>query len=404
MPLKGVTVLDLTRLLPGAFCTMMLADFGAEVIRIEDPSRGDGQGGRRPHFAHELPFFVALNRNKKALALNLKADKGREIFLRLAEKADVVVEAFRPGTAQRLGIPYDVVRKVNSRIVYCSISGYGQTGPYRDKVGHDLNYIGLTGVLAMTGTRDGRPAIPIVQIGDIAGGGLMATCAILSALHHVARGGEGQHLDVSIFDGLISVMNVHIVRSQIENETPGPGDSFLTGRFLCYDVYRTKDGEHVTLAALEPKFWKSFCETVRRPEWIPYQYATGPIGDRIRGELEEMFLSRTRDEWARVFESTDSCVEPVQKLEELFCDPHAVHREMILDTEHPEEGRIRQVAIPVKFSATPCAIRGHSPSFGEHTEEVLRRIGLCDREIAELVVQKVVARAIDNQGVEQSEH
>ncbi|MFQ5842204.1 MAG: CaiB/BaiF CoA transferase family protein, partial [Thermodesulfobacteriota bacterium] len=309
--LDGVKILDLTRLLPGNFCTLLLADNGADVLKIEDTDRGDYGRWYPPRVRTQSAYFLALNRNKKSMKLNLKTDEGKTIFMQLAQRSDVILEGFRPGVTDRLGIGYEAVRKVNSQIIYCSISGYGQDGPYRDKVGHDINYIGIGGILGITGQRDGPPVIPASQIADIGAGGMMATIGILMALLHQRKTGKGQYIDISMLDGVVSWLSLFASQYFVDGEIPKRGGMMLNGQFPCYRVYKTKDGNFITIGALEEKFWKNLCRALGREDLIPHQYAKGPQGNEVVSQLEEVFLTKTRDEWLEYLEGFEICHGPV---------------------------------------------------------------------------------------------
>ena len=382
--LHGIKVLDLTRLLPGNFCTLLLADYGADVLKIEDTDRGDYGRWHLPRVRTQSAYFLGLNRNKKSMKLNLKTEEGKAIFMQLAQKNDVILEGFRPGVTERLGIGYDAVQKVNPEIIYCSISGFGQDGPYRDKVGHDINYIGIGGILGITGQMGGPPVIPASQIADIGAGGMMATVGILMALIHRRKTGKGQYIDISMLDGVVSWLSLFASKFFADGEIPGRGGMMLNGKFPCYRVYRTKDDEYITIGALEEKFWKNLCRALEREDLIPHQHATGSQGDEVVAQLEKIFLTKTRDEWTEYLEGFEICHGPVNDFQETFSDPQVLHRGMILEVDHPTEGRIKQVGFPIKFSETPGRVRLQSPGYGEHTKEVLQELGYSEGNIETL--------------------
>jgi crotonobetainyl-CoA:carnitine CoA-transferase CaiB-like acyl-CoA transferase len=388
--LHGVKVLDLTRLLPGNFCTLLLADYGADVLKIEDTDRGDYGRWHPPRVRDQSAYFLGLNRNKKSMKLNLKTDDGRGIFMQLARKRDVILEGFRPGVVDRLGVGYDAVRKVNPEIIYCSISGFGQDGPYRDKVGHDINYIGIGGILGITGQRDGPPIIPGSQIADIGGGGMMAAIGILMALVHRQKTGKGQYIDVSMLDGVVSWLSMFASKYFVDGEIPEPGGMMLNGRFPCYRVYKTKDDKYITLGALEEKFWNNLYQALEREDLIPHQFATGSKRDEVVSQLEEIFLTKTRNEWMEYLEGLEICHGPVNDFQETFSDPQVLHREMVLEVDHPTEGRVKQVGFPIKFSETPGRVRLPSPGYGEHTREVLHELGYTEAKINTLEKSGVI--------------
>lgn len=385
MPLTGLRILDLTRLLPGGFCTMMLADLGADVLKVEEPRRGDYIREYLPKDEHgESAYHLAYNRNKRSLGLNLKSPKGVEVFKKLASRADVLVEGFRPGVMDRLGVGYSQLSPLNPRLIYCSLSGYGQEGPYKHKVGHDINYIGYAGVLGITGIADGPPVIPGVQTADIGGGGLMAAFAILAALLSRERTGEGQYLDVSMLDGTIAWLSLHAAAYLLAGERARRGRAALNGGYPCYNIYPTKDGKYVTLGNLEEQFWKELCRVINRPDLLHDAYATGKRGEEVRGELERVFQEKTREEWLEVFSSVDVCFGPAYELEEVFEDPQVKAREMVTQVPHPKGGSSPGLGVPVKFSKTPGRMRLPAPSLGQHTEEVLKGLGYGDEEVGML--------------------
>lgn len=321
--LEGIRVLDLTRLYPGPFCTKMLADMGAEVIKVESPGEGDYSRKMGPRVGEDSYYYRLLNRNKKSISLDLKKPEGVSTFLRLAGNADVVVEGFRPGVVDALGIGYDTVRRHNPEIVYCSISGYGQDGPYRLRAGHDINYISIAGILDMTGEQEGPPVIPGVQIGDVSGGSLMA---LTSALLGRSRGKGGRYLDVSMLDGLISWLPL-LAAELFAGNPVERGNTTLNGKLACYNVYRTANGKYMSLGALEAKFWSEFCQAVGRDDLIKKQYQKDQKS--LKKEVQNIFASRTRNEWEDIFLKHDACCESVLTLQEMSSHPQVVAREMV---------------------------------------------------------------------------
>ncbi|MCD6152627.1 MAG: CoA transferase [Syntrophobacterales bacterium] len=388
--LSGLRILDLSRLLPGPYCTMMLADLGAEVIKVEEPGKGDYLRDFPPKLKQESAFFLSVNRNKKSITLNLKSDRGREIFLGLVKKADVVLEGFRPGVMDKLGLGYDVLREINPQIIFCSISGYGQDGPFVKKAGHDINYLSIAGITGFTGTRDGRPVLPGIQIADIGGGGMLAAYSILAAVIARQKIGKGQYIDVSMMDGAMSWLSMAAGKYFADGASPEPANEMLNGRFACYNVYKTKDGRYMTLGALEPQFWSAFCEAVGRPDFIRDHYAEGERADEIIAEVAGIFMQRTRDEWVEFLADVDCCCAPVNTFDEAFSHPQVKHRQMVVEMEHPVEGPIRMLNFPGKFSETPSAIELPPPALGEHTEEIFGELGITKEEIAELAKDKIV--------------
>lgn len=380
MQLKDTTVIDFTHSLPGPYATQLLTDLGAEVIKVEPPS---GDPARTMEITGEKSggLFELVNRGKKSMTVDLKQKTGREVIYRLIENADVVIEQFRPGVVDDLGIAYDDLRKHNAELVYCSVTGYGQTGPYADRVGHDLNYIGVAGLLDMTRKDESdSPVIPGYPIGDMAGG-MAAALSIISALYNrAANNGGGDYIDVSITDATLSFAQV-IAANVMFGDVPHPGKTALTGKYPCYDVYETKDGKFVTLAALEPKFWDEFCEVVGREDLKEDHRASDEaIRERVREELSTLFRSKTCLQWERELKDHDVMFGRVNSSSEALTDPQFEERSMIM---HDGKGAPR-LGFPAQFTsqlAEPC---DPAPMLGEHTTEVLRNIGYADEKISSL--------------------
>jgi crotonobetainyl-CoA:carnitine CoA-transferase CaiB-like acyl-CoA transferase len=387
--LKGLRMLDLSRLLPGPYCSLLLADLGMEVLKIEDPEEGDFSRKMGPVRKEDSAYFLALNRNKKSMTLNLKTKEGKDIFYKLIETYDIILEGFRPGVMDRLGIGYQELKKRNPRVILCSLSGYGQDGPYRDRAGHDINYIGLGGILELTGPRNGTPIVPAVQIADLSGG-MMAAIAILAAVVHRGKTGEGQFLDISMLDGVLSWLSMHAGKYFMDEELPKRGDILFTGRYACYQVYPTKDGRYMSLGALEGKFWKNFCEAIGRRDFIQKQFLEGEERLLIIKEIQNLFKSKTQKEWIDFFKNVDACCEPILTFEEVFIHPHVIHRQMVKEFEHPVEGKIKQIGSPIKSSQFSFEIRTPPPSWGENTVDILRGIGYSDKDIQHLRKVKAI--------------
>jgi alpha-methylacyl-CoA racemase len=384
--LEGVKVLDLTRLLPGGFCTLLLADFGADVLKVEDTGMGDYVRWAPPHYegAEESAtssLFLALNRNKRSIRINLKEERGREVLLRLVKEYDVVIESFRPGVMDRLGVGYERLREENPRVIYCAITGYGQDGPYRDRSGHDMNYLGLIGLLGLTGEQGGPPIQSAGQIADIGGGALMGAFGVLAALHERERSGEGQLVDVSMADGALAWLAMVAGRYFADGQVPKRGELDLAGRFVCYRPYACKDG-WVTLGALEPKFFQAWCRGVGREDLIEKQFE--PPGSEAHGEIERIFLERTREEWREFASQHDCCLEPVLDLDEALESELVRAREMVVELAQPGTDGVKQLGVPVKMSRTPGGLRAPGPGLGQHTHDVLAAAGYSDAEIAQL--------------------
>jgi crotonobetainyl-CoA:carnitine CoA-transferase CaiB-like acyl-CoA transferase len=400
LPLEGVKVLDLTRLLPGGYCSLLLADFGADVIKVEDTGMGDYIRWSPPFVdgadeSAKGSLFLALNRNKRSIRIDLKNARGKEVLLRLVKEADVLLEGFRPGVLDRLGVGYDVLLEANPGLVICPITGYGQDGPYRDRSGHDMNYLGLIGVLDMQGEGPDRtPVQGAGQMADLGGGGLMAAFGVLAALHHRDRTGEGQVVDVSMADGALSWMAMVAPRVLMGEQPPQRGRDTLTGGFVCYRPYQCADG-WVTLGALEPKFFQAWCRGVGREDLIEKQFERP--GSEAHVEIQSVFMERTRDEWAAFASEVDCCLEPVLDLAEALDSELVRAREMVVEIEQPGAAKpVPLLGVPVKMSATPGnPHRLPGPALGEHTDEVLREAGFADAEIEELTTTGAVARAAE---------
>jgi crotonobetainyl-CoA:carnitine CoA-transferase CaiB-like acyl-CoA transferase len=382
--LAGLTVLDLTRLLPGAYCTQMLADLGADVIKVEEPGRGDYNREFPPINVKESGSFLLLNRNKRSVTVNLKTDNGKAILRRLAARADILVEGFRPGVMDRLGVGYEALTKENPRLIYCAISGYGQDGPYAKTPGHDLNYMALAGALQLFGKAGEGPIVPGLSIADQGGGSLMAAFGILAAVLGRVRTGKGQFVDVSMTDGAVSWLGYHAADYLFAGVEPKGGERRFIGQAPCYNVFRCADGRHITLGLIEPQFWNRFCDIVGLPDLKEEQWPEGEAADRQMGRVADLMASRSCDEWMALLGPADLPVAPVNTMREAFDDPQLKHREMLLEMDHPVEGRIPQLGFPIKFSDTPGRLRTSPPLLGEHNDEVLRSLGYADGDIEEL--------------------
>ena len=374
MDLKGIRVLDLTRLLPGAFCTMLLGDRGADVIKVEEPGTGDYMRWLPPLAGSQGVVFNSLNRNKRAITLNLKAEAGRELFKALVATADVVVEGNRPGVMERLGLGWETLHAQRPGLVLCSITGYGQDGPFAQRAGHDLNYMATAGALLLNAEPDGRPHPLAVQVADIGAGGVGAAAAILAALLGVARGAEGRHLDVSMTDGALTWLAMPVAEAFAGGEQPVGGRTRLTGRFPCYRVYECADGRFLSVGALEPKFWSTLVEALERPDLLGRQLDPSP---EAHAEVEAVFLTRGRDDWAARLDGLDVCVEPVLELAELESHPQVVARGLI---RHEAGGTEVAPAVPLDAGWR----RLDPPGLGQHNSEVLGEVGVDAGRLAEL--------------------
>lgn len=399
-PLEGLKVLDLTRLLPGPLCTMILGDYGAEIVKVEDVEAGDPtrfagspfKDGRGPVGA----LFRQLNRNKKSLALDLKKEEGREILKALAAGSDVLVEGFRPGVMDRLGLGYPVLRDLNGRLVYAAITGYGYKSPYRDRAGHDLNYSALSGLLDLNSGDDGTPVMPAAQVADI-GGALMALNGIMFALFERERTGAGRFVDVSMTRGLLPWLTYPASFLNTGEELPRRGRGLLSGSFACYNLYETADGKFMSLGALEPVFWRRFCEAVGKKQWIDRQYERDrdkPVGSReLIQEVRALFKSKTRQEWEDIFSDLDACCEPVLDLNEAIAHSLSQEGDYWLEPTPANSAAWTQVGFPLLFSGRGGQLRLPPPEHGEHTFEILENLGYDYGSLVDIEKRGIIRRS-----------
>jgi len=401
LALEGVKILDLSRLIPGTFCTMLLGDLGAEVLKIEAPGVNEFMGSARSLQGEEnrkKAAYYAPDRNKKSVVVNLKSEAGREIFYRLSRHADVIVEGFRPGVAKRLRIDYETISKLNPKIIYCSLSGYGQDGPYHAFPGHDINYIAMAGILGLIGFSGGSPVIPLNLVADFAGAALYGALGISIALVARNKTGKGQYVDTAYMDGAVSLMTWFTCGYFFDGSMLKRGESWLHGAYPYYGVYETKDGKHITIGCLEPHFWENLCRFLGKEEYIPYHFALEHTfhkpedekWDEIRSSLKQIFLTKTRDEWFELLIHNDVPAGKVYTPDEVFSDPQVLHRQMVIEIEDPTLGKIKQVGIAPKLSSTPGKVRSLSPLPGEHTDEILQELGYKREEIENLRQEGVV--------------
>ena len=379
LALDGIKIMNMCWIGPGAFCTEMLSDLGADVIRISDVNQGD-------HGALAMMVFDQWPglRNCRTFGVNLKTKAGKDVFMDLVKSADVMMEGFRPGVVKRLGIDYDALQKVNPRIVYVSLSGYGQDGPYRDLVGHELNYIAISGLLGLTGPKGGNPSIPGTVVADWTGG-MSAGISILSALLARERTGKGQFLDVSITDAITEVTSVQINPYLYKHGiVPQRGETIWNGKYPWYSVYETKDKKYVAIATLEPKFFATLCKLLGCEEFIPDQFDEGAKRDEMFEFFKDKFQSKNRDEWVDLLMYEETCFAPVLGIDEVESDPQLIARRMILESEHPVVGHLKQIGSMHKLSDSPVEVRNWATSFGQHTDEILREIGYSAHRIKEL--------------------
>ena len=375
-PLKDIKVLDLTRHAPGPYCTMILGDLGADILRVE----GAATDLVVPEFPPPNSPYEPFCRNKKSIILNLKTDEGREIFYKLAARADVIVEGFRPGAVGRLGVDYDTIKGFNEGVVYCSITGYGQDGPYRDLVGHDLNYIAHGGFL---GILKDPTSIPGNIVGDLVSGGMQAVIGILSALLWKQKTGKGQFIDISMTDGIVSLIGSYIAKYLEKGRLPDLETRASVGGAHFYNVYQTKDGKFISIASGEGRFFANLCRKLGCEQFIPYQFDVKRAAE-IKEHFTRAFLTKTRDEWFHILSESETAVAKVFAIDELLSDPHVLHRGMIVELEHPTHGPVRQAGIPIKLSATPGEIRDLGSLPGEDTARVLADLGYDERAIRAL--------------------
>lgn len=390
LPLEGIKVLDLSRLAPGPFCSMLLADMGADVLLVEAPADGKLTPiGVRGADAEKAQAYNSLSRNKRSIVLNLREADAREIFYRLASTADVVLEGFRPGVVKRLGVDYDTLKERNPRIVYCSLSGYGQTGPYSQMVGHDINYISVGGALGMIGWPGQPPTIPMNVIADFAGGGLHAAYGIMVALLARERTGRGQYVDIAMSDGVLYLLASLTGSVLMGGASPGRGTTILNGSVPHYNVYECADGGWVSVGSLEPHFWVNLCKAMGREDYIPHQW-DGARREEISAYFRAQFKTRTRDEWFAVLRQTDICAAPIYSLEEALNDPHNRARDMVVEVEHPTLGKVPHVGVGTKLSDTPGSVRTTAPAAGQHTDGVLASLGYDAAAVSSLRERGVV--------------
>lgn len=381
-PLHGVRVLDLSRLLPGPFCSLILSELGADVVKVEDQQAGDYMRIFPPQKGGVGGAYYALNRGKRSISVDLKKPAGRQLLLRLLPQYQVVLESFRPGVMERLGLGYDALAEVHPDVILCSITGYGQDGPLRDRAGHDMNYLALSGVLAAGGAAGGPPALPGIQVADIAGGALWAAIRILAALHS----GGGAHLDVSMTEGVMSFMLPWLSEFAFSSKPYRRGEEALNGGRACYQPYPTGDGRYLGVAALEPKFWSALCKELGLDHGPADAMAPPQQQREMEEELGRRFAQHDLAHWRERLAGVDACVEPVLEMEELASHPQHQHRQSFYTLEDPLRGPVQQLRLPLEGepAQTPA------PLLGEHTDEVLAEASFSDEEIQRLRQTKVI--------------
>ena len=373
LALQEIRVLDMAWFGPGPFCATILGDLGADIVKIHEPDP-ERRGGLSKYALPDSPVFPGI-RNCRVMGLDLKAKEGRTIFGELAKTADVVIESYRPGVTKRLGIDYKAIKKINPKIVYASMTSYGQDGPYRDLPGHDINYISIGGLLGLTGEYGGAPVLPGTLVADLAAGGMSAAIGILAALTSRVETGKGQFVDVSITDGIVALMSMWINPYLAYGLDFERGDTIFTGHYPWYNVYQTKDGKYISIGTFEPWFYANLCQLLGRDDFIEHQFAEGKKREEIFQYFKRIFLTKSRDEWVEILRQKDTCVAPVYSIDELVSDPQLLARGVIKEMPHPVLGTVKQVGSMLKMSDSPFQVRNWSTRFGQHTEEILKEAG-----------------------------
>jgi len=391
-PLSSLKVLDFSGLLPGPFGTMLLADMGADVLRVESPSRPDMVRILPPHDAGVSASHAFLNRSKRGIAVDLKNPAGVELIKKLVADYDIVVEQFRPGVMDRLGVGYEALRAINPKLIYCAITGYGQTGPYKDRAGHDMNYLSIAGVLGYNGRKSTGPAPVSVQIADVAGGSCHAVMGILAAVIHRTQSGEGQFVDISMTDAAFTLHALTAPPALVADIQPDMEGTQLNGGSF-YDCYETKDGRHFSVGGLEPQFFLQFCNAIGRPELAPQGMVMGnpEVVASLKAEIRQEMKKKTHAEWEQVFIAIDSCTEPVLSFAEACEHPHIKARELIVGVPRPDGTLQRQLGSAIKFSKTPATFRFIGTELGSHTDDVLQEHGFSAEQILALRKSGAVA-------------
>ena len=390
-PLEGIVVLDLTRLLPGPFACQLLRNLGAEVIKVEEPEIGDYMRFVPPIVRGTSYPFLMVNRGKRSLAVDLKRPEGQAILHKLVARADVVVEQFRPGVTARLGADYETLGRINPRLVYCSFSGYGQTGPLRDLPGHDITFQAHAGILGVTADRSGKPVIPGVPIADLASA-FNAALSILAALRTRDRTGRGEYIDISIFDTAVALTLLNLAHFLASGEEPWPGETMLTGVFPFYALYETRDGRWIAVGAVEPKFWARLCELLGLSEFADRQFDRDETGDIAR-TLADRFRTRTQREWETLFLEERLPVAAVRRVSEVAEDPHVQARGLLQEVSVPGLGAVQVVVHPARHSESRIDDPSSSPAKGEETDSILRSLGYSPEEIESLDRAGAIARS-----------
>jgi crotonobetainyl-CoA:carnitine CoA-transferase CaiB-like acyl-CoA transferase len=390
LPLEGYRVLDLSAIYPGSLCTMILADLGAEVLKIESPAGGEPGRSIPPLVKKTGVLFHMLNRNKKSVTLDVRNPRGREVLLRLVERADVFVENTRPGNLGKIGLGYEDVVKINPRIVYCSITGFGQDGPLRDIPAHDINFLALSGILGLIGEKGRAPAIPDIQIAGAGAGGMNAAMGVIASLLRRERTGKGQYIDAAILDGLVPYLTLSMCQFMHNGKQPRRGESLFSGGYAFWNVYRTKEGRYISLGCWEKKYWENFCRAVNREDLAREQHAPPPRQNEIIDEVRSIFMAKTRDEWLEALDPSDICYAPVNSLKEALEHPQIRHRVLWFKEKHPEDGEIPQPGFPMKFNEDQPGWRTPPPGLGEHNRQILDELGIDEVELRELKAAGII--------------
>ena len=390
LPLAGIKVLDLSSLLPGSLCTQMLADLGADVLKIENPQAVDGFRKTPPLVRTMGSYYHMINRNKKAMTLNLREPAGRDVFLKMVPGADVLLETLRPGGMARMGLAYENLKHINPRLIYCSLTGFGQDGPYRDEATHDINVLGISGILDLLSEREGKPVVPGVQFAGAGGGSQNAAIGILAALFRRERTGQGQYIDAALLDGVTPFLGLVMSTYLATGEVPKGGETLVGGGCAFYNIYETADHRYIALGCLEEKFWQEFCRAIGREDLAADQYAAGPRRDEIVAEVRKIMLQKTRRQWLELLSRYETCASPVNSLAEALEDPQIRHRGLWFRACHPVDGEIGQQRFPVKFDTDQPEWRMHPPSVGEHTREILLEMGYDDAAQEDLARRGII--------------
>ncbi len=386
--LSSLKVLDFSTLLPGPFASMMLADMGADVVHVEAPDRPDLTRMTPPLEGDVSAAHAFLNRSKKSITLNLKAEGAADVVKRLVQNYDIVLEQFRPGVMDRLGVGYEALSAANPSLIYCALTGYGQTGPLKDRAGHDNNYLSLAGVMSHSGSATEGPQAQGVQIADVAAGSFCAVIGILAAVQHRNQTGEGQAVDVSMYDGALALNAFAAAQYFATGESPGYESMMLNGG-SHYGYYRTKDNRYMSVGSLEPKFWLGLCDAIGQPELADKLAMPGPAMAPVKAAIAEAFAQKTQEEWCAIFSEYDVCVEPVLNMEEAFAHPHAQARNMVAEVPRSDGSTSRQAGAPIKFSKSAPRYAHIGAGLGEHTETVLNDAGFTTDEISALRAKNV---------------